>query len=194
MMTNSKIESKKKMKCKTKSMEKMCGRKKEIVKCLCKRARKLLAQKLRGHLDTRPESCPVEKFYIYWTVLGRRFDEALLANAAKLETMRSLWMSNYSVSFEACKLLSPKLPGFNVEFIDERGHLDTRPESCPDEKLHIYRKVSGRRLDTPNFVWIIKQDVSLTPYCSFTFWSCMVELCCIIHCEKDRMTVEKNIA
>nr|AAC32254.1 unknown [Solanum lycopersicum] len=28
-------------------------------------------------------------------------DEALLANAAKLETMRSLWMSNCSVSFEA---------------------------------------------------------------------------------------------
>ncbi|KAK6785869.1 hypothetical protein RDI58_014394 [Solanum bulbocastanum] len=28
-------------------------------------------------------------------------DEALLANATKLETMRSLWMSNCSVSFEA---------------------------------------------------------------------------------------------
>ncbi|PHU13574.1 Protein TRANSPORT INHIBITOR RESPONSE 1 [Capsicum chinense] len=107
--------------------------------------RKLLAQKLRGDLDTRPESCPVEKFYIYWTVSGRRFDEALLANAAKLETMRSLWMSNCSVSFEACKLLAQKLPGFNVEVIDEGGHPDTRPESCPNEKLHIYRKVSGRR-------------------------------------------------
>ncbi|KAF3634245.1 Protein TRANSPORT INHIBITOR RESPONSE 1 [Capsicum annuum] len=105
----------------------------------------MLAVKLRGDLDTRPESCPVEKFYIYWTVSGRRFDEALLANAAKLETMRSLWMSNCSVSFEACKLLAQKLPGFNVEVIDESGHPDTRPESCPNEKLHIYRKVSGRR-------------------------------------------------
>ncbi|KAG5598213.1 hypothetical protein H5410_029583 [Solanum commersonii] len=58
-------------------------------------------------------------------------DEALLANAAKLETiiascytMRSLWISNWSISFEACKLLAQKLPGLNVEVIDERGHPD----------------------------------------------------------------------
>ncbi|XP_055830656.1 protein TRANSPORT INHIBITOR RESPONSE 1-like isoform X2 [Solanum dulcamara] len=91
-------------------------------------------------------------------------DEALLANAAKLETMRSLWMSNCSVSFEACKLLAQKLPGLNVEVIDERGHPDTRPESCPVEKLYIYRTVSGRRFDTPGFVWIIGEDAALTPY------------------------------
>ncbi|KAK4717505.1 hypothetical protein R3W88_015843 [Solanum pinnatisectum] len=91
-------------------------------------------------------------------------DEALLANAAKLETMRSLWMSNCSVSFEACKLLAQKLPGLNVEVIDERGHPDTRPESCPVEKLYIYRTVSGRRFDTPGFVWIIDEDAASTPY------------------------------
>ncbi|XP_049410816.1 protein TRANSPORT INHIBITOR RESPONSE 1-like [Solanum stenotomum] len=91
-------------------------------------------------------------------------DEALLANAEKLETMRSLWMSNCSVSFEACKLLAQKLPGLNVEVIDERGHPDTRPESCPVEKLYIYRTVSGRRFDTPGFVWIIDEDAALTPY------------------------------
>ncbi|PHU13329.1 Protein AUXIN SIGNALING F-BOX 2 [Capsicum chinense] len=91
-------------------------------------------------------------------------DEALLANAAKLETMRSLWMSNCSVSFEACKLLAQKLPGLNVEVIDERGHPDTRPESCPVEKLYVYRTVSGRRFDTPGFVWIIDEDPSSTPY------------------------------
>ncbi|PHT44839.1 Transport inhibitor response 1-like protein [Capsicum baccatum] len=62
-------------------------------------------------------------------------DEALLANAAKLETMRSLWMSNCSVRFEECKLLGQKLPELNVDVIDERGHPDTRPESCPVEKL-----------------------------------------------------------
>ncbi|XP_049410817.1 protein TRANSPORT INHIBITOR RESPONSE 1-like [Solanum stenotomum] len=90
-------------------------------------------------------------------------DEALLANAAKLETMRSLWMSNCSVSFEACKLLSQKLPGLNVEVIDERGHLDTTLESCPVEKLYIYKTVSGRRFDTPGFVWIIDEDAALTP-------------------------------
>ncbi|KAJ8535702.1 hypothetical protein K7X08_023422 [Anisodus acutangulus] len=91
-------------------------------------------------------------------------DEALLANAAKLETMRSLWMSNCSVSFEACKLLARKLPELNVEVIDERGHPDTRPESCPVEKLYIYRTVSGRRFDTPGFVWIIDEDAALIPY------------------------------
>ncbi|PHT97070.1 Protein TRANSPORT INHIBITOR RESPONSE 1 [Capsicum chinense] len=74
-----------------------------------------------------------------------RFDEAMLANAEKLETMRSLWMYNCSVSSEACKLLAQKLPGFNVEVIDERGHPDTRPESCLIEKLYIYGTVSGRR-------------------------------------------------
>uniref|UniRef100_M1A374 TIR1 n=1 Tax=Solanum tuberosum TaxID=4113 RepID=M1A374_SOLTU len=85
-------------------------------------------------------------------------NEALLDNAAKLETMRSLWISNWSVSFEACKLLAQKLPGLNVEVIDERGPPDTRPESCPVEKLYIYRTVSGRRFDTPGFVWIIDED------------------------------------
>lgn len=45
---------------------------------------KLLAQKLprvnvevtdeRGHPDTRPENCPVEKLFICRTVAGRRFD------------------------------------------------------------------------------------------------------------------------
>ncbi|PHT60797.1 Protein TRANSPORT INHIBITOR RESPONSE 1 [Capsicum annuum] len=90
-------------------------------------------------------------------------DEALLANAAKLETTRSLWMSNCSVSFEACKLLAQKLPELNVEVIDERGHPDTRPESCPAEKLYIYRTVSGRRFYTPGFVWIIVEDTSSTP-------------------------------
>ncbi|KAK4363613.1 hypothetical protein RND71_018854 [Anisodus tanguticus] len=91
-------------------------------------------------------------------------DDALLANAAKLETMRSLWMSNCSVSFEACKLLARKLPGLNVEVIDERGYLDTRLESCPVEKLYIYRTVSGRRFDAPGFVWIINEDAALTRY------------------------------
>ncbi|XP_050363428.1 protein TRANSPORT INHIBITOR RESPONSE 1-like [Argentina anserina] len=80
-------------------------------------------------------------------------DKALLANAAKLETMRSLWMSSCSVSYGACKLLGQKLPQLNVEVIDERGHPNTRPESCPVEKLYIYRSVAGARVDMPDFVW-----------------------------------------
>ncbi|KZV32374.1 protein TRANSPORT INHIBITOR RESPONSE 1-like [Dorcoceras hygrometricum] len=80
-------------------------------------------------------------------------DKALLANASKLETMRSLWMSSCLVSFGACKLLGQKMPKLNVEVIDERGPPDSRPETCPVEKLYIYRTVAGRRFDMPGFVW-----------------------------------------
>ncbi|KAL2236534.1 protein TRANSPORT INHIBITOR RESPONSE 1-like [Sesamum indicum] len=89
-------------------------------------------------------------------------DKALLANAAKLETMRSLWMSSCSVSFGACKLLGQKMPRLNVEVIDERGPPDSRPESCPVEKLYVYRTVAGRRADMPGFVWTMDGDKSLT--------------------------------
>ncbi|XP_057487378.1 protein TRANSPORT INHIBITOR RESPONSE 1-like [Actinidia eriantha] len=82
-------------------------------------------------------------------------DKALLANAAKLETMRSLWMSSCPVSFGACKLLGQKMPKLNVEVIDERGPPDSRPESCHVEKLYIYRTVAGPRFDMPGFVWTI---------------------------------------
>ncbi|CAN4093126.1 unnamed protein product [Withania somnifera] len=88
-------------------------------------------------------------------------DKALLANAEKLETMRSLWMSSCSVSFEACKMLAQKMPRLNVEVIDERGPPDTRPESCPVEKLYIYRTVAGRRFDTPGYVWTTDEDAAV---------------------------------
>ncbi|XP_041022538.1 protein TRANSPORT INHIBITOR RESPONSE 1-like [Juglans microcarpa x Juglans regia] len=88
-------------------------------------------------------------------------DKALLANAAKLETMRSLWMSSCSVTFGACKLLGQKMPRLNVEVIDERGTPDSRPESCPIEKLYIYRTVAGPRFDMPGFVWTIDEDSAM---------------------------------
>ncbi|KAK6940912.1 COI1, F-box [Dillenia turbinata] len=88
-------------------------------------------------------------------------DKALLANAAKLETMRSLWMSSCLVSFEACKLLGQKMPRLNVEVIDERGPPDSRPESYPVEKLYIYRSVAGPRLDMPAFVWTMDEELAL---------------------------------
>ncbi|KAL3626029.1 GPI-anchored mannoprotein [Castilleja foliolosa] len=77
-------------------------------------------------------------------------DNALLANAEKLATMRSLWMSSCLVTYGACKLLGNKMPMLNVEVIDEGGppHLD----SCHVEKLYIYRSLSGRRVDMPDFV------------------------------------------
>nr|XP_016444979.1 PREDICTED: protein TRANSPORT INHIBITOR RESPONSE 1-like [Nicotiana tabacum] len=88
-------------------------------------------------------------------------DDALLSNAAKLESMRSLWMSSCSVSFGACKLLGQKLPRLNVEVIDERGPPDTRPDSCPVDKLYIYRTVAGPRLDMPDYVWTMNEDAAL---------------------------------
>lgn len=88
-------------------------------------------------------------------------DKALLANAAKLETMRSLWMSSCNVSFKACKLLGQKMPRLNVEVIDERGPPGSRPESFHVEKLYIYRTVAGPRFDMPDFVWIMDEDSAL---------------------------------
>ena len=85
-------------------------------------------------------------------------DKALLANAAKLETMRSLWMSSCSVSYGACKLLGQRLPRLNVEVIDERGTPESRPGSCTVEKLYIYRTVAGPRFDTPDFIWTMDEE------------------------------------
>ncbi|XP_015951083.1 protein TRANSPORT INHIBITOR RESPONSE 1 [Arachis duranensis] len=88
-------------------------------------------------------------------------DKALLANAAKLETMRSLWMSSCSVSFGACKVLGQKMPRLNVEVMDESGPPDSRPESSPVEKLYVYRTVAGPRLDMPGFVWTMDDNSAL---------------------------------
>ncbi|XP_076932808.1 protein TRANSPORT INHIBITOR RESPONSE 1-like [Bidens hawaiensis] len=85
-------------------------------------------------------------------------DKALLANASKLETMRSLWMSSCFVSFEACKLLGQKMPRLNVEVIDERENLNSIPENVPVEKVYIYRTVCGQRFDMPDFVRIMGKD------------------------------------
>ncbi|KAK9292364.1 hypothetical protein L1049_020331 [Liquidambar formosana] len=88
-------------------------------------------------------------------------DKALLANAAKLETMRSLWMSSCQVSYGACKLLGQKMPSLNVEVIDEREPPDSRPDELPVEKLYIYRTVAGPRLDMPGFVWTMEKNSKL---------------------------------
>ncbi|CAA0825495.1 Protein TRANSPORT INHIBITOR RESPONSE 1 [Striga hermonthica] len=88
-------------------------------------------------------------------------DAALLANAGKLETMRSLWMSSCSVSYGACKVLGQKMPMLNVEVIDERGPPQTRPDSCPIDKLYVYRTVAGRRLDMPGFVWTMDENAGV---------------------------------
>ncbi|KAK9137002.1 hypothetical protein Sjap_007596 [Stephania japonica] len=88
-------------------------------------------------------------------------DKALLANAMKLETMRSLWMSSCSVSLGACKLLGHKMPWLNVEVIDERGPPDSTSDDCHVEKLYAYRTVAGPRLDMPDFVRTMEKDSCL---------------------------------
>ncbi|KAK8565451.1 hypothetical protein V6N13_020555 [Hibiscus sabdariffa] len=85
-------------------------------------------------------------------------DKALLANAAKLETMRSLWMSSCTVSFGACKLLGQKMHRLNVEVIDETEPPCSRPKSCPVDKLYVYRSISGPRSDMPPFVWTMDEE------------------------------------
>jgi len=87
-------------------------------------------------------------------------DGALLANAAKLETMRSLWMSSCQVSYRACKLLGQKHPRLNVEVIDERGPPESRSEKCAVENLYVYRSVAGPRSDGPGFVWTTNRKES----------------------------------
>ncbi|GER43728.1 protein TRANSPORT INHIBITOR RESPONSE 1 [Striga asiatica] len=88
-------------------------------------------------------------------------DAALLANAGKLEAMRSLWMSSCSVSYGACKVLGRKMPRLNVEVIDEMGPPQMRPDSGPIEKLYVYRTVAGRRLDMPGFVRTVDENVGV---------------------------------
>ncbi|KAG5598898.1 hypothetical protein H5410_030268 [Solanum commersonii] len=84
------------------------------------------------------------------------------------ESLRKLEIGDCPfVNFDTCKLLAQKLPGLNVEVIDERGHPDMRPESCPVEKLYTYKTVSRRRFDTRGFVWIIDEN-GVVMY----FWSC----------------------
>ncbi|KAL8224859.1 hypothetical protein R6Q57_017416 [Mikania cordata] len=72
-------------------------------------------------------------------------DAPLLANVAKLATMRSLWMSLCAVSIGACKILSQKMPMLNVQVIDENGILDTMLDRCLVDKLYVYPTVAGPR-------------------------------------------------
>ncbi|KAH9605863.1 hypothetical protein KSS87_007105 [Heliosperma pusillum] len=85
--------------------------------------------------------------------------KALMMNAAKLETMRSLWMSSCQVSYEECKLLGKKMPGLNVEVMDERGLSDySQTNDCPIDKLYIYRSLVGPRADSPAFVLTLNEN------------------------------------
>ncbi|GAB2211504.1 hypothetical protein Droror1_Dr00024819 [Drosera rotundifolia] len=92
-------------------------------------------------------------------------DRALLVNAAKLETMRSLWMSSCQVSYRACQLLGQRMPRLNVEVIHENGSPESGSEECTVEHLYVYRTVAGPRADAPGFVWTMNgnSDMRCSP-------------------------------
>uniref|UniRef100_A0A0E0H9G8 Transport inhibitor response 1 domain-containing protein n=1 Tax=Oryza nivara TaxID=4536 RepID=A0A0E0H9G8_ORYNI len=85
-------------------------------------------------------------------------DKPLLANAAKLETMRSLWMSSCLLTLGACRQLARKMPRLSVEIMNDPGRscpLDSLPDETPVEKLYVYRTIAGPRSDTPACVQIV---------------------------------------
>ncbi|CAL1391345.1 unnamed protein product [Linum trigynum] len=84
---------------------------------------------------------------------------ALLMDVAKYETMRSLWMSSCEVTLGGCKALAKRMPGLNVEIINENDQMEF-VGGCDDdrqkvEKMYLYRTLAGQRRDAPEFVWTL---------------------------------------
>jgi transport inhibitor response 1 len=83
---------------------------------------------------------------------------ALLANAAKLETLRYLWMSSCKVTVVACRLLGLKMPRLTVEVINapprETVLLESLPPNFLIESLYVYRTLAGPRSDAPQSIQI----------------------------------------
>nr|CAB3502464.1 unnamed protein product [Digitaria exilis] len=85
-------------------------------------------------------------------------DKPLLANAAKLETMRSLWMSSCSLTLGACRQLARKMPRLSVEVMNDPRRacpLDSLTDESHVETLYVYRTIAGPRSDTPACVQIV---------------------------------------
>ncbi|GJN36043.1 hypothetical protein PR202_gb24868 [Eleusine coracana subsp. coracana] len=85
-------------------------------------------------------------------------DKPLLANAAKLETMRSLWMSSCSLTLGACRQLARKMPRLSVEVMNDPERacpLDSLADETLIDKLYVYRTIAGPRSDTPACVQIV---------------------------------------
>ncbi|CAA0823501.1 Protein AUXIN SIGNALING F-BOX 3 [Striga hermonthica] len=84
-------------------------------------------------------------------------DGALLADVGKYETMRSLWMSSCEVTLGACRVLAGRMPGLNVEIINDGGAQfgDGEANKRKVEKMYLYRTLVGPRGDAPEFVWTL---------------------------------------
>lgn len=83
-------------------------------------------------------------------------DRALLKDVGKYETMRSLWMSSCEVTLGGCKTLAMKMPGLNVEIINETDQMEySHDDEQKVEKMYVYRTLVGPREDKPEFVWTL---------------------------------------
>ncbi|KAK9925571.1 hypothetical protein M0R45_033892 [Rubus argutus] len=83
-------------------------------------------------------------------------DRALLKDVGKYDTMRSLWMSSCEVTLGGCKTLAMKMPGLNVEIINETDQMEySHGDEQKVEKMYVYRTLVGAREDKPEFVWTL---------------------------------------
>ncbi|CAN1839041.1 Protein AUXIN SIGNALING F-BOX 2 [Linum perenne] len=81
---------------------------------------------------------------------------ALLMDVGKYETMRSLWMSACDVTLGGCKILAKRMPGLNVEIMNENDQMEFGDDDRQKvDKMYLYRTLAGRRRDAPGFVWTL---------------------------------------
>ncbi|KAM0849242.1 hypothetical protein ACQ4PT_053851 [Festuca glaucescens] len=78
---------------------------------------------------------------------------ALLANAARLETLRYLCMSNCKVTMLECQLLGDTMPRLTVE-VRKNTPLKLIPPNSLVRSLYVYRTLAGPRSDTPESIQI----------------------------------------
>ncbi|CAN0870165.1 Protein AUXIN SIGNALING F-BOX 2 [Linum grandiflorum] len=81
---------------------------------------------------------------------------ALLMDVGKYETMRSLWMSACDVTLGGCKALAKRMPGLNVEIMNENDQMEFGDDDRQKvDKMYLYRTLAGQRRDAPGFVWTL---------------------------------------
>ncbi|CAM0948827.1 unnamed protein product [Alopecurus aequalis] len=76
-------------------------------------------------------------------------DIALPANAAKLETMRYVWLFECKVTVLACRQLALTMPRLTVEMIGESEPAGSLPPHHNVDALYVYRTLAGTRQDAP---------------------------------------------
>jgi hypothetical protein len=82
---------------------------------------------------------------------------ALLKDLGKYETMRSLWMSSCEITLGGCKTLAKKMPGLNVEIMNENDQMEFNRDDDKQkvDRMYLYRTLVGPRKDAPDFVWTL---------------------------------------